>query len=88
MKTLLLYNNEAGKGRIAKRIAAIVDIFAARGIAATPKPIVFGQNPFTDDEDVEFKGKNPAPGSIAFVPSVAGLIIASEVIKDLTANLH
>ena len=40
------------------------------------------------DEDVEFKGKNPAPGSIAFVPSVAGLIIASEVIKDLTANLH
>lgn len=26
------------------------------------------------------------PGSTAFVPSVAGLIIASEVIKDLTAN--
>lgn len=42
----------------------------------------------SDDEDVEFKGNNPAPGSIAFVPSVAGLIIASEVIKDLTANLH
>ena len=28
------------------------------------------------------KGK-PIPGSISFVPSVAGLIIASEVIKDL-----
>lgn len=37
--------------------------------------------------DVEFKGSaasaTPAPGSCAFVPSVAGLIIASQVIKDL-----
>lgn len=31
----------------------------------------------------ELKGNRPAPGSTAFVPSVAGLIIASEVIKDL-----
>lgn len=29
-------------------------------------------------------GKRSTPGSIAFAPSVAGLIIASEVIKDLT----
>ncbi len=29
--------------------------------------------------------KKVSPGSIAFVPSVAGLIIASEVVKDLTA---
>ena len=27
--------------------------------------------------------RKPVPGSIAFVPSVAGLIIASEVVKDL-----
>jgi len=26
------------------------------------------------------------PGSVAFVPSVAGLIIAGEVIKDLSLN--
>ncbi len=32
---------------------------------------------------VELKGNSIAPGSCAFVPSVAGLIIASEVIKDL-----
>lgn len=35
-----------------------------------------------------FAGKSPSrrttPGSTAFVPSVAGLIIASEVVKDLT----
>lgn len=34
-------------------------------------------------EDAEMKGNGPAPGSCAFVPSVAGLIIAGEVIKDL-----
>ena len=28
------------------------------------------------------------PGSIAFVPSVAGLILAGEVVKDLTINRY
>ncbi len=38
------------------------------------------------DETAEEKGTTgrKAPGSIAFVPSVAGLILAGEVIKDLT----
>ena len=35
------------------------------------------------DEEIELKGNGPAPGSSAFVPSVAGLIIACEVIRDL-----
>ncbi|MBQ0079041.1 MAG: tRNA threonylcarbamoyladenosine dehydratase [Eubacterium sp.] len=35
------------------------------------------------DED---GNRSPVPGSIAFVPSVVGLIIAGEVIKDLTVN--
>lgn len=30
--------------------------------------------------------RNQVPGSISFVPSVAGLIIAGEVIKDMTRN--
>ena len=34
-------------------------------------------------ENIELKGNGIAPASCAFVPSVAGLIIASEVIKDL-----
>lgn len=33
----------------------------------------------------EKKGNQPAPGSTAFCPSVMGLIIASEVIKDIIA---
>lgn len=35
------------------------------------------------DEDIEFERKGYVPGSISFVPSVAGLIIASEVVKDI-----
>ncbi|NLL70996.1 MAG: tRNA threonylcarbamoyladenosine dehydratase [Epulopiscium sp.] len=40
--------------------------------------------PLISDESTKIKqGKRPAPGSVSFVPSVAGLIIAGEVIKDL-----
>ena len=39
----------------------------------------------SEKKSAEQKGNGLAPGSIAFVPSVAGLIIAGEVIKDLTA---
>lgn len=34
-------------------------------------------------EENETKNGRPAPGSVSFVPSVAGLIIAGEVIKDM-----
>lgn len=34
--------------------------------------------------DPTTKGRRATPGSVAFVPSVAGLIIAGEVIRDLT----
>ncbi|MBQ6152488.1 MAG: tRNA threonylcarbamoyladenosine dehydratase [Ruminococcus sp.] len=44
-------------------------------------------SPVYDDENAyEDKGSvagRPAPGSVAFVPSVAGLILAGEVVKDL-----
>ena len=36
------------------------------------------------ENDDEVSSKRATPGSIAFVPSVVGLIIAGEVIKDLT----
>ncbi len=43
--------------------------------------------PFEVDEikdEKDFARRRGLPGSVAFVPSVAGLIIAGEVIKDLT----
>ena len=36
-----------------------------------------------ESEECEISGKRAIPGSTAFVPSVVGLIIAGEVIKDL-----
>ena len=41
------------------------------------------------DEDAEIKGTGgrPAPVSIAFVPSAAGLVLAGEVIKDLALGI-
>ena len=46
-------------------------------------PIPSDPNALTDEELPE--GRRSLPGSVAFVPSVAGLIIAGEVIKDLIA---
>ena len=39
------------------------------------------------DEEMP-EGRRALPGSVAFVPSVAGLIIAGEVIKDLVNNVQ
>lgn len=45
------------------------------------KPCV--DSPFDADANQEQSQKRAIPGSIAFVPSVAGLIMAGEVVKDL-----
>ena len=39
----------------------------------------------SEDDDV-MMNKKVTPASISFVPSAAGLLIASEVIKDLTTK--
>ncbi|MCM1185013.1 MAG: tRNA threonylcarbamoyladenosine dehydratase [Lachnoclostridium sp.] len=44
----------------------------------------FSVKEISAEEDVS-GGKRSIPGSIAFVPPVAGLILAGEVVKDLTA---
>ena len=51
--------------------------------------VVYSKEPPLTPRDTgsnEKKGTHPAPGSIAFVPSVAGLILAGEVIRDLIAS--
>ena len=44
--------------------------------------------PIVDETFVsdEVRARRATPGSIAFVPSVAGLILAGEVVKDLTGK--
>ena len=43
-------------------------------------PVIDGDNVYEDKGSVAGR---PAPGSAAFVPSVAGLILAGEVVKDI-----
>ena len=39
--------------------------------------------PTVDEEELKRTGKRQIPGSVAFVPGTAGLILAGEVIKDI-----
>lgn len=47
------------------------------------KVVYSKEEPIKNKEQQLTDGGKPIPGSIAFVPSVVGLIIASEVIKDI-----
>jgi tRNA A37 threonylcarbamoyladenosine dehydratase len=62
-----------------------------RGIRAL-KVVYSKEEPVKPSEDMpaeesEGSTRRSIPGSVAFVPSVVGLIIAGEVIKDLTKSL-
>ena len=57
-------------------LAALVMVFAAATAVLAEEPAV----PNADPED----GTDPSvPGSTAFVPAVAGLLLANEVVNDL-----
>ncbi len=49
------------------------------------KVVYSKEKPITQPEN---QGKRGVPGSVSFVPSVAGLVIASEVIKDLVGGSY
>ena len=44
--------------------------------------------PAVDKEELERTGKRQIPGSTAFVPGAAGLLLAGEVVRDLTESLR
>ena len=46
--------------------------------------VVYSKEPARKPLSTVPEGERPVPGSVSFVPSVAGLIAAGEVIKDLT----
>lgn len=54
-----------------------------RGIRKV-KVLYSKEKPLKPEDNGERKGDRPVPGSVSFVPSVAGLMIAGEVIRDLT----
>lgn len=48
------------------------------------KVVYSREEPLMPKEQIAEEGRRMLPGSVAFVPSVAGLMIAGEVIRDLT----
>ena len=70
--------------RVMRKECAKRGIKHLKVLFSTEDPIPSDPNTLTDEELPE--GRRSLPGSVAFVPSVAGLIIAGEVIKDLTAK--
>ncbi|WMJ78983.1 MULTISPECIES: tRNA threonylcarbamoyladenosine dehydratase [unclassified Sedimentibacter] len=50
------------------------------------KPIYDEEASNPHDSEEKVTSRRATPGSVSFVPSVAGLIIASEVVKDLAAK--
>ena len=52
-------------------------------VFSTEEPLSPAPDPDSPDNEELPEGRRSLPGSAAFVPSVAGLIIAGEVVKDL-----
>lgn len=53
--------------------------------------VVYSQEPpltLEGGDETPPEGRRAVPGSVAFVPSVAGLIIAGEVVRDLVNTTH
>ena len=67
--------------RIMRKECAKRGIKHLKVLFSTEDPIASDPSALTDEELPE--GRRALPGSVAFVPSVAGLIIAGEVVKDL-----
>lgn len=67
--------------RIMRKECAKRGIKHLKVLFSTEDPISPSQEATTEELP---EGRRSLPGSVAFVPSVAGLIIAGEVIKDLT----
>ena len=68
--------------RIMRKECAKRGIKHLKVLFSTEDPIPSDPSALSSEELPE--GRRALPGSVAFVPSVAGLIIAGEVIKDLT----
>lgn len=55
----------------------------ARGITCGVK-VVYSDEPPVTPEQIETTAKRQTPGSLSYVPSVAGLLVAQQIIRDLT----
>jgi YegS/Rv2252/BmrU family lipid kinase len=88
-RAILLYNTQAGRGKIERKIAQIVNVFHAVDCDLTPVPIEFGKNPFDGREDVDLAVVAGGDGTINYVVNGLmrkGLQTTIAVIPAGTAN--
>ncbi len=89
MKTLLLFNTQAGKGKIDHRIEDIEALFRSEGFDVKSKRIVFGENPFDGEEETELAVICGGDGTINYVVNMMrerGLNPTLGIIPSGTAN--
>lgn len=89
MKAILLYNTQAGKGRVARHLDKMVEIFRVANIDICPKIIDFTKNPFDGEEDTELAVVCGGDGTINFVVNKMqekGLNVTLGIIPSGTAN--
>ena len=88
-KALFLYNHAAGRGRIARNVGGIVDIFSENGWELTPEKIDFGRNPFDAHPDIRMVVAAGGDGTVNYAVNAMkrkGLDIPIGVIPAGTAN--
>lgn len=88
-RAILIYNPQAGRGKIERKIIQIVNIFHEVDCDMVPAPIDFGRNPFDGREDVDLAVVAGGDGTINFVVNALmqkGLDIALGFIPAGTAN--
>ena len=88
-KALFLYNPAAGRGRIARNVGGIVDIFSENGWELTPEKIDFGRNPFDAHPDIRMVVAAGGDGTVNYVVNrmrERGLSLELGIIPAGTAN--
>jgi tRNA threonylcarbamoyladenosine dehydratase len=71
--------------KVMRKRLAERNVKALKVVYSKETPLATSQAEVIPDSDTHLPKRRNAPGSIAFVPSVAGLILAGEIVKDLLA---
>ena len=83
---ILIYNTQAGRGKIGRNVDHIVAIFRNAGYDMRPRLIAFGENPFDGYETVDLAGGDGTLNYVVNAMKRKGLSLTLGVIPAGTAN--
>lgn len=66
-RAVLLYNTQAGRGKIGRNVGRILAVFREAGYDMKPKVIEFGRNPFDGEEDVDLAVVAGGDGTLNYI---------------------